>query len=669
MGKKKTLYALLFTLIFGLLVPNFGQQANTVDNLHVKPPMISGGAESSILIEELKRNGDTSIKYQGDKSTRLKQGTNSPSSTASITTIEGINFDEDATNSGFYHIPPDPSGAIGPNHLVSVNNTSIEWFTKDGTNQNSQSLSSFFSSLSPATGTFDPKVLYDQYEGRFVVVTLERTHSSTDSTSFIYLAVSATSDPNGTWYYYAINSKINVSGTEYWADYPGFAIGTDGIYVTCNLFHFTTSAFGGVRLWVIDKGTTSGFYSGGTGSSVVLDPTIAGGNALTLQPAHMFGTPPAGVGTYLVGYSRLASGSNSFIEIYSVSNSVSSPIVTFPGFLNIGVIDDFGTGIPNAPQLGTSFEIETNDPRTFNAVWRNNSLYTGTIVVPPSGDPDAGQTTVHWIQVNTSTFTLTDNGNVGAEDLGAGTYTFFPSISVNAIGEMMIGFAASGPSIYPGAYYTFRFPYEAAGTVQSSKTLKAGVDYYYRVFGGSRNRWGDYTGSSVDPNNDITFCLFNEYALTRGTVLTSYPSEDGRWGTVFGVMPTLDITALLEGPYDAGTNTMSTTVSGLASFPLTQPFNTAPYNYAGMEQISSVPSGVVDWVLVTLRKDLNPSSPDPATAVDVASRAALLKTDGSIVDLNGSSSLGFSVEPGDYYIVVEHRNHLAIMSPNAVTIN
>jgi hypothetical protein len=46
----------------------------------------------------------------------------------------------------------------------------------------------------------------------------------------------------------------------------------------------------------------------------------------------------------------------------------------------------------------------------------------------------------------------------------------------------------------------------------------------------------------------------------------------------------------------------------------------------------------------------------------------LLK-DGTIVDSDGSSDLAFSVAAaGDYYIVVRHRNHLAIMSHDPVSL-
>ncbi len=48
-----------------------------------------------------------------------------------------------------------------------------------------------------------------------------------------------------------------------------------------------------------------------------------------------------------------------------------------------------------------------------------------------------------------------------------------------------------------------------------------------------RNRWGDYSGTSVDPSTQ-SFYLFNQYALTRGTL---FGGEDGRWGTSFGLVP------------------------------------------------------------------------------------------------------------------------------------
>ncbi len=145
--------------------------------------------------------------------------------------------------------------------------------------------------------------------------------------------------------------------------------------------------------------------------------------------------------------------------------------------------------------------------------------------------------TSHWVQVDTSTLAapaLADQGDAGGEDIASGTFTFFPSIAVDQCGNMGLGFAASAPSIYPGAYYSARYASDPAGTLQSSAALAAGQDYYYRAFSGTRNRWGDYSGIALDPVGEATFWVYNEYALTRGTVLPSYPTQDGRWGTRWG---------------------------------------------------------------------------------------------------------------------------------------
>jgi hypothetical protein len=114
---------------------------------------------------------------------------------------------------------------------------------------------------------------------------------------------------------------------------------------------------------------------------------------------------------------------------------------------------------------------------------------------------------------------------------------------------------------------------------------------------------------------------------------------------------------LLEGPY-IGAGAMTTDLNSLGIIPLNQPYNTGPWNYSGTESVSSIPSNIVDWVLIELRNTYNGSS--------VGRRAAFLKNDGSIVDLDGSSPVKFStISDGDYYIVVRHRNHLAVMSATA----
>ena len=420
-------------------------------------------------------------------------------------------------------------------------NCAIEWFTKAGAKQNSQRLGknysgsitgSFFETLVPLTYTFDPKVIYDQYNQRFIVVALEQ--QSAPQTSRILVAVSKTNNPNDGWWFTLINSIVKISG-KCWADYPGLAVGTDAIYITANMFSFGSNSYNGGRLWIIAK---SSLYSGGTASFNVYDHiTLGSGYPSTYQPAQMFETPQTNVGTFLLAYSGLSSGGIESVNVIRVDNPLTTP--TFTGQnVSLGDIDNTTGAYNLAPQLGTATEIETNDRRSMNAVWRNNSLWGAFTVVPPSGVSD-GEVTAHWVKISTSTLStlaLSDQGNIGGETIASNCYTFFPSIAVNSSNDMVVGFSASASTIYAGCYYTGRLSSDPAGYTINPDLVRSGVDYYVRTFGYGDNRWGDYSGACVDPADDQTFYVFNQYAITRGSS-SGTPAEDGRWGTAFGIVP------------------------------------------------------------------------------------------------------------------------------------
>jgi hypothetical protein len=125
----------------------------------------------------------------------------------------------------------------------------------------------------------------------------------------------------------------------------------------------------------------------------------------------------------------------------------------------------------------------------------------------------------------------------------------------------------------------------------------------------------------------------------------------------------------LAGPYSGGSMT-TFLISPIIYAPLSQPyadaaFNGTPMDYDGTESVAGwggALSTAVDWVLVEIRTTT-------AAASKVATRAAILLSDGSIKDTDGTSDVVFSgVASGDYYVVVRHRNHVPIMSNAVVTL-
>jgi hypothetical protein len=101
---------------------------------------------------------------------------------------------------------------------------------------------------------------------------------------------------------------------------------------------------------------------------------------------------------------------------------------------------------------------------------------------------------------------------------------------------------------------------------------------------------------------------------------------------------------------------MSTYLNTHNMIPLSQAFNSSPWSYLGSESVAKIPSNIVDWILVELR------SAASGYAV-VAQRAAFLKNDGTIVDVDGAFALKFNnINYGNYYIVIKYINSIETWS-------
>ncbi|HOW24678.1 MAG TPA: putative Ig domain-containing protein, partial [Bacteroidales bacterium] len=116
----------------------------------------------------------------------------------------------------------------------------------------------------------------------------------------------------------------------------------------------------------------------------------------------------------------------------------------------------------------------------------------------------------------------------------------------------------------------------------------------------------------------------------------------------------LTVTIYLQGTY-AGSGLMYTTLNDEDQLPLSQPYNPAPWNYAGTESVTVMDPDVTDWVLIELRANTTTTS---------TRRAGLLYKDGTVtVDFQGDVT-----DQGQYYVVAWHRNHLPLMSQNKISI-
>jgi hypothetical protein len=434
---------------------------------------------------------------------------------------------------GGVFIPPDSSVAVGPDHVVTVTNVAIQIHTKEATPANTlnQSLRTFFSAVTPVNATFDPKVVFDTYSQRWLVTTLELTAT----TSRILVAASDDANPNGTWFATAINAVENIGGSDCWVDYPGFAVDEEAIYITGNMFRLSNNAFcSAQRLWILTK---SQLYANTTVTVNRINPIAGLLNIPTTSiPARVSGTVPGTVGTWLTS-AGLNAGLDEAIRVLRVSNPLGTPTVSehFAIFADY----DAGAAFPNAQQSGSAIRISTNDRRSSDAMWVNGTLVFANTALPNAGSglpvAEQGDETAVLFRMPTDAagapLTTSATRSLITGDTLGDVATFFPSPAINARGDVVVGFSASGTGIFAGSYYqTIR----DGGTTSSIQTLRAGVASYVRTFtDGSTgsNRWGDYSGADVDPSNQC-FWVYNQHATTQGTPTTvGATTENGRWAT------------------------------------------------------------------------------------------------------------------------------------------
>ncbi len=207
--------------------------------------------------------------------------------------------------------------------------------------------------------------------------------------------------------------------------------------------------------------------------------------------------------------------------------------------------------------------------------------------------------------------------------------------------------------------------------IQNNQTFEVLNPYFpANTWGGSYNVY-----KNVNQGN-VTFT--EDTGPFSGSAFEFDPNNRIHWSS--DIPPTgfsLELQVILEGAYTSGgPNLMHTILRDNTLVPLAHPYNPSlPYfgnssplwYYTGSESTASVPAGVVDWVLVELRDAPTPGQALPATVL--ARKAAFLHNDGFIRDITGGMlSFDLTVQH-NLYVVVYHRNHLAVMSSGALPLD
>ena len=410
-------------------------------------------------------------------------------------------------------IPPDINGAVGTTYAVETTNQQFNIYNKSTGALNSTVAIATLFSPTGLSGYYDPHIFYDPTSDRFAIC-IDAGQGTAAAPSYFGLAVSASGDPTGSWYIYKV--ECTPSATTDFMDYPMLGFSSNWIVMTGN--DFPASGSNSTHIYVWPKAT---LYAGGAGTAT----TFVDASNILVSPASTY---DAGVSTvYMVSDYNGNSGGNGYVNIGTITGT-STPVYTAGTQLGVNQPWDEPTALLEAPELGETPAkgLEAGDTRIHSCIYRNGSLwFTHSIFLPASGTTTNGG--VDWWQVNPTALSVTQFGRIS--DPAAKIWYYYPSLDVNANGDMLIGYSTSSSTTYGGAQYALRLASDAANTLETSVQFVNGVAGYYKTYGGGRNRWGDFSGTAFDPV-DNSFWTFQEWANTGSN-----------WGTQIAHIPVTSV--------------------------------------------------------------------------------------------------------------------------------
>jgi hypothetical protein len=440
-----------------------------------------------------------------------------------------------ASQSESSYFPPDPTGAVGPNHYVHSVNSLVKIFSKTGTLLVGPVNLNVFLGIPSNNG--DPIVLYDQLADRWVV----SEFGSLGSNLGLAIGVSETNDPAGAYNVY----QYPFSG---FPDYPHYGVWHDGYYGTVNLDGASTQGF------VMERDE---MLIGGAAPQILifnLPGIIANPNQVkSPEPANLLGTTidpnTPGYITYLQddGWSGAITFDHLKVwEIVPDWNNTANSTISAPLEIPTDPFDSgelFGNGNGAIRQPGTSQRLAGHGGIvSFAANYRPFSTHNSWLITFNTfidGNETGG---IRWIELRNDAVNPWSIFQEGTYSIADGHSRLMSSSAMDAEGNIALAYTTASLTLPVSLRYTGRFDGDALGMMTVAETT---------IFDGpgvrtNANRYGDYSHMTMDPDN-FTFWYTGDYF-----------SSNNQWRTRIAAFR-------IFGPFanDVGVNAINTPTNGI----------------------------------------------------------------------------------------------------------
>jgi Secretion system C-terminal sorting domain len=380
-------------------------------------------------------------------------------------------------------IPNDNGLAVGKGQkVVSVANSTIKTFQGSSAAPiYTASLAGFSGGQGGSATKYDPKVTYDHYNDRFIVVFL---NGFLASNSLIVVAFSQTDDPSGAWNIYTLDGSPN--GLNVWTDFPQIGISTTELFVTGNLFTDGGTSQGSI-IWQVN------LAEGYAGQPLVTRNFV--GSTFSLNPVEG-GLRPYGPNMYFVRNVSNPIPTSKSVFISEITNTIAAG-----GVLNAPVAlqsDLIYAKSPQATQKGTTLKLNTNDCRVQSSYIENGRIEAAWNTAA------SGKSAIYHLTITLSdaglAFSQAKGQYIKIDSLSFGYPGIAPGGCVGADGEnsnvVLLNYCS--PNQYPGNAAVF---IDTAGNIGPLKVLKTGFTWMGDDGTPSPWRWGDYADASARTNN------------------------------------------------------------------------------------------------------------------------------------------------------------------------
>lgn len=393
-------------------------------------------------------------------------------------------------------IPPDPSGAAGPEHYVQAVNAKYRVYAKDGT-----SLSPSFSlrSLWPGSNDKgDPIVMYDRYADRWFISQLQQTPQQ------ILIAISETSDPLGAYYAYVFDF-------EDFPDYPKYGVWSNGYYMSINSPGRDCVVFEREKMLVGDPDASMVAMKFPTMPAFFRSyaPIYAEGGQqpATDAPFYFFHLQDDAWQGVLFDHIKV-------LKVVVDWDTPSNSLVSIDQKIPISALNSvFTPSWDDIQQAGTDQKLDAV-PSIFmyRVQYRAFDTYNAVVLTTTVDVDNNNRAGIRWIE-------LRENGDgkwyVYQESTYApndGNSRWLPSAAMDADGNIGLAYSCGGGSTYPGIRYTGRWATDPTGEM----TIKEQIAVNGKASQEGINRYGDYGQMAIDPVDDATFWFTGEYIDANG---------------------------------------------------------------------------------------------------------------------------------------------------------